>query len=150
MYIVRNALRNIMRSKGRNILIGIIVLVIAVSSCVALSIKQSAAKAKQEGLESINITAQITIDRNALIGQFTASGSGDRDAFRQQLSAVSGLSLDELEYYATAPSVADFYYTVTGSVNSGDENIEPFTTETTSTESTASESQPSVNNGGMT
>ncbi len=150
MYIVRNALRNIMRSKGRNVLIGIIVLVIAVSSCVALSIKQSAAKAKQEGLESINITAQITIDRNALIGQFTASGSGDRDAFRQQLSAVSGLSLDELEIYAAAPSVSDFYYTVTGSVNSGDEAIEPFTTESsTSSESTSSQSQQS-GNGGMT
>ncbi|HPS34129.1 MAG TPA: ABC transporter permease, partial [Oscillospiraceae bacterium] len=150
MYIVRNALRNIMRSKGRNILIGIIVLVIAVSSCVALSIKQSAAKVKQEGLDSINITAQITINRNAVIGQFTTSGSGDRESFRQQLSSISGLSLDELEKYAAAPSVSDFYYTVTGSVNSGDENIEPFTTETTSTESTASESQPSVNNGGMT
>ena len=39
MYIIRNALKCIGRSKGRNILIGIIVLVIAISACIGLSIR---------------------------------------------------------------------------------------------------------------
>ena len=43
MYILKNALKNISRSLGRNVLIGIIVIVIAASSCVALSIRKSAA-----------------------------------------------------------------------------------------------------------
>lgn len=38
MYILKNAWRSVVRARGRNILVGIIVLVIAVSSCVALSI----------------------------------------------------------------------------------------------------------------
>ena len=38
MYIIKNALRCIGRAKGRNILIGIIALVIAVSACLGLSI----------------------------------------------------------------------------------------------------------------
>lgn len=39
MYILKNAWRSISRAKVRNILIGVIVLVIATSSCVALSIR---------------------------------------------------------------------------------------------------------------
>ena len=42
MYIIKNALKCIGRSKGRTILIGAIVLVIALSSCVGLSIRQAA------------------------------------------------------------------------------------------------------------
>lgn len=42
MYIIKNALRCIGRSKARNVLIAIIVLVIAVSACLGLSIRQAA------------------------------------------------------------------------------------------------------------
>lgn len=38
MYILKNALKSISRSKGRNVLIGIIVLVISVAACIGLSI----------------------------------------------------------------------------------------------------------------
>lgn len=42
MYILKNALKSVARIKGRSVLIGIVVLIIATSSCVALSIKNSA------------------------------------------------------------------------------------------------------------
>ena len=48
MYIIKNALRCISRAKGRNILIGIIALVIAVSACLGLSIQQAAESAKEK------------------------------------------------------------------------------------------------------
>lgn len=48
MYIIKNALKCIGRSKGRNLLIGIIVLAIATSACIGLSIRQAAEKAKEE------------------------------------------------------------------------------------------------------
>lgn len=38
MYIVKNALKSITRAKGRNILIFVLVLMIAVLACVALSV----------------------------------------------------------------------------------------------------------------
>ena len=38
MYIIKNALRCVSRAKGRNVLIGIIALIIAVSACLGLSI----------------------------------------------------------------------------------------------------------------
>ena len=50
MYIIKNALLCISRSKGRNILIGIIALVIAVSACIGLSIRQAAESAKASAI----------------------------------------------------------------------------------------------------
>ena len=44
MYIIKNALRCISRSKGRNVLIGIIVLVIAGIVCLVLRNKKGASK----------------------------------------------------------------------------------------------------------
>lgn len=61
MYIIKNALRSIGRAKMRNVLIGVIVLVIAVSSCVALSIREAASSTKEKHLEDLEITAQIYI-----------------------------------------------------------------------------------------
>lgn len=42
MYIIQNAWKSIIRSKGRNILIGLIALIISLSGCLALSIRQAA------------------------------------------------------------------------------------------------------------
>ena len=67
MYIVKNALRCISRAKGRNILIGIISLVIAVSACLGLSIRQAAESAKETTLEELNITATISYDRSSMM-----------------------------------------------------------------------------------
>ena len=63
MYILKNAVKSITRNKLRNILIGIIVLIISVSACVSLSIRQAAETAKADTLSSLNVTAQISFDR---------------------------------------------------------------------------------------
>lgn len=68
MYIIKNALRCISRSKARNVLIGIIVLVIAISACIGLSIRQAAEKARTETLNSMSITANISFDRRSAMG----------------------------------------------------------------------------------
>lgn len=57
MYIIKNALKSIPRSKGRNLLIGIIVLVISTASCIGLSIRNTAEEARVATLEGITITA---------------------------------------------------------------------------------------------
>ena len=50
MYILKNALRNITRAKGRNILIGCIAFVIGLSACLALSIREAADRERESGL----------------------------------------------------------------------------------------------------
>ncbi len=159
MYIIKNALLSISRSKGRNILIGIIALAIAVSACVALSIKESASKAREDTLNLMNITAQISLDRSSMMqgamqkpDQDGEEPSFDRDAMKEMLQGGSELTLDEYETYATADSVKESYYNLSVTLDaSGD--LEPIDTMGTFTagDSTTSENnaQMSENAGGM-
>ena len=132
MYIIKNAFRCISRSKGRNILIGIIALVIAVSACIGLSIRQAAESAKVSALETLHITASISYDRANAMGQIgggrpgsgsrPSGGSFDRDQFADIMGSSSSLTLEEYQTYAAASSVQDFYYTLTAYFN-GSENF---------------------------
>ena len=140
MYIIKNALRCISRSIGRNVLIGIIVLVIAVSSCIGLSIRQASENAREETLSGLSVTATISYDRQALMeemggtmrGQNAQQSEGneppqmpqggfDRDSFQNKMSDMETLTLEEYETYATASTVKDFYYTSTSYFNGDDE-----------------------------
>jgi putative ABC transport system permease protein len=136
MYILKNALKSISRSKGRNILIGIIVIVISISSCVALSIKNAAAKAEQQGLDKLSITARISLDRQKLMTKAQESGQD----VRELMQSYADPTLDELKKYATSTNVKSFYYTITSSINASGE-LEPV-----DTSSNSSSSSSSINN----
>lgn len=119
MYIFKNALRNILRAKGRNILIGIIAFVIAMSSCVALSIKKAAATAETEGLNALTVTGEISRNREAIMKKAEEDGTDSREAMNNYPS----LTLQQLQTYAKSSNVKDFYYTISSSINaSGDLN----------------------------
>ena len=151
MYIIKNALRCIGRSKGRNVLIALIVLVIAVSACVGLSIRQAAETAKEDTLASLSVTATISFDRLSAMGDMSqppdaggqtgGSGGGrggfDRDSFSQMMGASSSLTLEQYTAYAAAEAVQDFYYTLTASFNGG-EGVEPVSNDATTEENTGS------------
>lgn len=142
MYIIKNAFRCIGRSKGRNILIGIIALVIAISACIGLSIRQASENAKTTALEGLSITATITYDRANAMGQmgggrpggFGGGGGFDRDQFADLMGSASSLTLEEYQKYAEASTVQDFYYTLTAYFN-GSENFSPVSDETEDSES---------------
>ena len=95
MYIVRNALRSIARSKGRSILTGIIIFVIALASCLALSIREAAKTAKKEALSDLEITASIQFDRQSVMGSME-----NREEMDQALGNMQELSLEELDICA--------------------------------------------------
>ncbi len=151
MYIFKNAIRCIGRSKGRNILIGIIALIIAVSACIGLSIRQAAESAKADTLEGMSVTATISYDRQSamsdMAGKFDPSQQGggfDREQFSEMMDKAQSLTLEEYEKYAKADSVKDFYYTLTAYFN-GTDSFEAVTTETEEEEETQSNS----NGGGF-
>ena len=135
MYILKNALKSISRSKGRNVLIGIIVLVISVAACIGLSIQNAAEDAREATLEGITITAQISVDRNAMMSEMRENmqpgeGGGmpsfDKDSFRENMNAIEGLTIDEMQQYADLDMVKSFYYTMSVSMNGSD--FEPVST----------------------
>ncbi len=141
MYIIRNALRCIGRSKGRNFLIAIIVLVIAISSCVGLSIRRAAETARTDTLETMTVTATISFDRFSAMqdmkpptgGEDGEPPSFDRDSFKDMMGSSSALTLEEYQTYAAASSVSDFYYSLTVGVN-GDDALSPVENEETSSQ----------------
>ena len=158
MYVVKNALRCIGRAKGRNILIGIIALVIAVSACIGLSIRQAAESAKESALDGMSITATIQYDRASAMGEMSGGrgqggkggkGDFDRNQFANMMSGASSLTLDEYKKYAEAESVDDFYYTLTAYFN-GSESFLAVTDEVEeSTESTENIENPSLDMSDM-
>ena len=152
MYVFKNALKCIGRSKGRNILIGVIVFIIALSACIGLSIRQAADSAREETLKTLKITANISFDRSSMMSDMRGEGgkgSFDRDKFSENMEKMSGLTLEEYQKYAKAETVEDFYYTVTTSVN-GTENFSSVTTETEDESSQSDNSgMPQMPNGGF-
>ena len=157
MYIMKNALRCIGRSKGRNILIGIIALVIAISACIGLSIRQAAESAKTSALEGMSVTATISYDRASAMGNMSggrpgmgggfSGGSFDPSQFGDIMGKGSSLTLEEYQKYAGAKSVQDFYYTLTAYFN-GSENFSPVSDETEDSDSDG-ELEGSLGSGGM-
>lgn len=130
MYLIKNAWKNIRRSLGKNILIGIIILIVALSSCLALSIKQAAKKTEEQGLSDINVTANISYDRKSMMEDMQPptdssdlndeTSEEDRKAKMKEMFSSQSLSLNELKSYAKASSVKDFYYTMQASLNGND------------------------------
>lgn len=117
MYIIKNAFRNIMRTKGRNVLIGIIIAVIACSCCIGLSIRQAADDARTSTMEDMTVEAEISVDRNAMMEDMRSEEGGmDMSQFKGFDSVE--LTLDEMLTYAELSTVSDFYYTMSSSLNS--------------------------------
>ena len=135
MYIIKNALRCITRSPGRNILIGIIVLVIAISACLGLSIRQAAESARTETMEGLSVSATISFDRQNMMNQMKPPTDGnfgggfDKDSFAEQMKGAEGLTLEEYESYAKSEYVKDFTYSLSATFN-GSDTLAPVTTET--------------------
>ncbi|MGN0113805.1 MAG: ABC transporter permease, partial [Acutalibacteraceae bacterium] len=146
MYILKNAVRCITRSIGRWILIAIIILVIAVSTCVSLSVRQAANTSKSELLENLSVTATIGFDRSSFMkgmgGGKPQDGSFDKDSFKEKMSSMSSLELDELQKYAENENVKSFYYSLSTSVNGSDK----FTAvDMTGNDSSSAESEATAN-----
>ena len=155
MYIIKNALRCIGRSMSRNLLIGIIALVIALSACIGLSIRQAADSAKESALEGMSVTGTISYDRSGAmneIGGGRPSGEGggnfNKDAFKDMMGGASSLTIDEYLIYAEADSVKDFYYTLTAYLN-GSDDFSPVSDESSESGGVAGVFTPPGGMGGM-
>jgi putative ABC transport system permease protein len=135
MFIFKNALRNIVRTKGRTALISIIVIAVAVASSIAMAINNAALWAKQNELENKTITASITINREKMMEKAMenakSSGQGNRTLVNPQNSGITELTLDTLENYAKLPAVLDFYYTDSIGVSANSESFQKLQSQST-------------------
>lgn len=114
MYIFKNAVKSITRSKGRNILIGFIIVIIATASCVALSIKNSAVELVQSYKDSFELTATIGVDRDALRNNAQTAGSD----MREIMNSIPAITLDQIKSYGDSDYLNGYTYQLSSSVNS--------------------------------
>ena len=151
MFVIKYALKSIRRSIGRNILIGIIVFIIAVSACVAMSIQQAAKVAAAESMEGLSVSAHIYVDRKYIMENAQATTADGTTDMKSVMENMKGLSLDELQTYAKASVVKDFYYYNEYSIDSDTVNAlnASDTSSQSATESTATAETTPPEMGGM-
>lgn len=145
MFIIKNSFRAIMRSKGRNILMIVLITVVASATCISLAINNAANVAKESGLSNVSITGTISADREKLIAN---AQKADPSTTGVKITRPDSPSFETMQSYANLSSVNSYYYTQ--SVSVAKNSIEPYSdssTDTSSSESTSKE--PGGNKGFM-
>lgn len=119
MYIFKNAWKNITRNKGRNLLIGLIIIVIAASCAVTLAIRQSATDIVNSYEEKNPIKASISMNRNALMEDLK-DGEKTQEEMIAAFNDIENLTEEEIISYGTSDYVKEFFYTYSLGVNAKD------------------------------
>ena len=113
MYVLKNALVSISRNKGRNILIGIIIVVISAACAITLSIRNSADKIVTAYESKYNVEATIGMDRNALM-ESLRGGSGDdkntQEEMIEKFNEIKNITVEEINSYGNSEYVSSYYY----------------------------------------
>ena len=150
MYILKNAWKNITRNKGRNILIGIIIIVIAAASSITLAIRESANDIVKAYQEKNKIEATIGMDRNSLMNMLRQDNASQEDMINA-FNKIEGVTVEEIDKYGESDYVSDYYYTYDLSVDAKDikEATDSLVKETTTTKTeTSTRTENFGGNGG--
>lgn len=124
MYILKNAFKAITRSKGRNILIGIIIVVIASACTITLSIRNSAKEIVNAYEEKYEVKATIGMNRSNLVNSFKV-GDKSQEEMIEQFNEIENVTALEIENYGNSKYVKSYYYEYNLGMNSS--NIESAT-----------------------
>ena len=136
MYILKNALKSVTRIKGRSILIGIVVLIIATSSCVALSIKNSASSLVESYKNENEIEAKITLDRTKMRSDMknkSSSSETTKTNPKYFMANISEIDMDMVKEYGNSDYVKSYTYSIQTNLNAS--NIEKVIMEESETNS---------------
>ena len=150
MYIFKNALTSINRNKGRNILIGIIIVVIAGASTIALAIRNSANTIVMAYKEANPLIATLSTNREKVMELFKG-GSDNKESNITAFNSIPVITLEEINEYGNSEYLSSYYYTYTISLDSDtlDKATDSVSKEVTMTESKTTTKGSSSNRPGM-
>lgn len=119
MIIVKNAFRNMIRNKGKNFLIGIIITIVTLCTCIALAIHQAGTNLVQTYKDTNPLSISFSLNMNEL-----------RNANDDEKNDFAALSVEDVEKYGDSNLVKDYYYTLEASLSSDDvsavnDNVRP-------------------------
>lgn len=133
MTILKNAWLSITRNKGRNVQIGIIIMVIAIGTSVALAIRNSAKSLIDSYEDQYEIEATIGVNRDTMkenmkdmappstdssSGSTSTERSEKMDDMRSAFSEASNLTVDEINSYGDSDYVKSYYYSLSVGLDS--------------------------------
>lgn len=107
MYLFKNAFRNITRSKGRNILIGVIITVITLCTCIGLAIHKAGTNLVNSYVKNNPLEVSFQLDMDKL-----------RNASDDVKNSFTSLTVDEVKKYGESDLVKDYYYTLEANMDS--------------------------------
>ena len=135
MFVFKNALISITRNKGRNILIGIIILVIACASTITLAINNTASDLINSYRSAYDKELTISFNRENMMKDFDFSNREKMEDMKGKFDDISSYTISDVEKFAESDYIESYYYTYDISLNGN--NIEK------------AESEKSNNNSGM-
>ena len=127
MYIFKNAFVSIVRNKGRNILIGLIILVVSLACTINLAINNTANDLIKSYESSYDKEVTISFDRDSMMKDFDFSDSSKRDEAKDKFSNISSYSVDDVKSFAESSHIKGYHYTYNVSLNGS--NVEKVTSE---------------------
>lgn len=126
MYILKNAWISITRNKGRNLLMGIIIVVMACAISVSLAIISSANQLVKSYDNKYDITATIGMNREKMMKDFNSNDESSKENMKENFQNISSISIADIESYGDSQYVSNYYYTNSIGLNSS--TIEAATT----------------------
>ncbi len=119
MYILKNAITSIVRNKGRNILIGIIILVIACATSITLAITNSSNKLINSYKNKYQTEATISINRENMMKDFDKDNKEQsKEDMKDKFSNIESITVSDIEKYGKSKYVKSYYYSMQVGVNS--------------------------------
>lgn len=122
MFIFKNALISIIRNKGRNILIGVIILVIACASTITLAINNTAKDLINSYESAYDKELTISFDRKNMMKDIDFSNKDNRESAKEKFNNISSYTIDDVKNFAQSDHIESYYYTYNISLNGN--NIE--------------------------
>ena len=111
MFILKNAWISIKRNKGRNILIGIIILIIACACTITLAIKNTAKDLIESYKSAYDKEVTISFDRANMMKDFDPSGAEGRQNAREKFDNIASYTINDVESFADSEYIESYYYT---------------------------------------
>ena len=122
MFILKNAWISIKRNKGRNILIGIIILIIACACTITLAIKNTAEDLIDSYKSAYDKEVTISFDRTNMMKDFDPSQAEGRENAREKFDNIESFTISDVESFADSEYIESYYYTYSIGLNGN--NIE--------------------------
>lgn len=130
MFIFKNAWISIIRNKGRNILIGIIILVIACACTITLAINNTAKDLINSYNSAYNKELTLSFDRKSMMQNFDISKDEGKEEMKEKFESINSYTIEDVKNFSNSTHIKNYYYTYTISLNG--ENISKAETETNS------------------